>query len=151
MLVLILLLPTVASLFATTRGGRPVDATLGVVSASAPSSNAAEAMRLCGVDDSRLNSVAGMAQIPANPAKQYVPLVGVEPELQVTDAAWVIAFTGDMPIGRMGDIAKNPVCVVIGDEPIFFMPEGFRDIAGNWHAPVPPQTPPRLALPPLAP
>jgi hypothetical protein len=128
----------------------PVDSAIAPVSRTSPSADAKSVFAKCNVDYYGLDNVAGMGKVAdAHDVARYVPLQAAEPELQTTDAAWVVAFRGKFDLPRGLGWTIDPVCVVVNGEPILYLPNG----AGHGEAtPKPREVPkPDLALPPLAP
>lgn len=120
------------------------------VSRSAPSAEAAEAMKLCGVDRYGADRVTGMGQVAsAGDVANYVEVYGVEPELKTTSPAWVVTFKGRIDLGR-GYWADDPVCVVIDGHPTVFMPH-LSGRGDQFYSAPPVRNRPTDQLPPLAP
>jgi hypothetical protein len=96
--------------------GLPVDTSIEPVSLSHPSPEAAEALRICQVNEGiGADQVSGMGRIPhARDAFRYVPLTGLEPEIQTDAPAWIVTFTGEVPMPKSGEIWIDPTCIVVG-------------------------------------
>jgi hypothetical protein len=103
---------------------------------------AAGAIESCLVDRYRA-IVTGMAKVEhARDLPNYVPLTGLEPEIQTDDAAYVVRFHGDLAIGALvrggggGDwILRDPTCVVVGSDRSFFNTGGSYDVDGTERSP----------------
>jgi hypothetical protein len=106
---------------------------------------------ITGVDGFGLDRVAGMGEIgDAREAPRYVNLTGQEPEIQVSEPAWLIQLQGEIPLPRGLGTAIDPTCVVIDGVNYLFM-TGPYTADGKTYAPLVPASPPDLLLPPLAP
>lgn len=87
------------------------------VSLSHPSPEAADALRICQVDTIGADKVSGMGRIPAaRDAVRYVPLTGLEPEIQTDDPAWIVSFHGEVPMPKSGEVWIDPTCIVVGGD-----------------------------------
>lgn len=131
-----------------TPADNPIDASIAPVSLSDPSPEAKHALELCmppaGAKIIGMGLVAHARDVP-----EYVPLWGVEPELQTDAPAWVVAFDGRVTLPR-GYWADDPVCVVIDGTATTYMP----GLSGLGTKVVPPLEAPRsptMALPPPLP
>jgi hypothetical protein len=134
----------------------PSTAALGAVTAIAPVSRsnpsleAAAALKLCGVNRIGIDHVAQMGEIPsARDAARYVPLHGIEPELQTSGSAWLIVFSGKIDLGH-AYWAQDPICAVIDGTPTFFEP-GPYGRGDTTEVPPTPPIQPTQPLPTLAP
>jgi hypothetical protein len=114
------------------------------VSLSAPSPAAAAGIRLCLVR-SWATQVAGIGIIDhARLLPYYVPLTGQEPEIQNDSPAFVVQFSGTIPLpviggrgsGRGGPII-DPLCVVLKGLPIWFATGPWMDSNGHIETPKP--------------
>jgi hypothetical protein len=131
---------------------RPLNAVgdIASVSRSNPGAAASAALKLCGVDRIGIEHVARMGEIPsARDAARYVPLRGVEPELQTDASAWLIVFSGKINLGH-AYWAQDPICAVIDGTPTMFEP-GPYGRGDTTEVPPTPQAPPTLPLPALTP
>lgn len=136
----------------------PVAPGLEPVSRSDPNPDASQALDACWITDSEgqleavfgLDAVAGMAQvIDARDVPKYVPLWGVEPDLQTSDPVWVIRLRGEQvfPTFKL----RDPTCIVIRGVKNWFS-TGANNVGGPWRDdPAPPSGQPQLRLPPLDP
>jgi hypothetical protein len=128
-----------------------IDVGIPPVSATSPSADARAALEACGAYARGLDTVAAMGEIPsARLAPTYVPLWGVEPEIQTDSPAWIVVFNGRIELGR-GYWAEDPVCVVIGGVATTFMPGPYGRGDERTDPPSPPSGGPTRSLPPLAP
>ncbi len=120
------------------------------VSRSNPTPEAAAALQSCGVARIGIEHVAQMGLVAsARDAVRYVPIRGVEPELQTDAAVWLVVFSGRIDLGR-GYWAEDPVCAVIGGTPTMFEP-GPYGRGDTTEVPPTPRTNPTETLPALAP
>src|SRR4051812_25906267 len=134
---------------ATPASGAP---TLVAVSASHPSTEAADVLAKCRVGEFiPINQVAGMAKLPAaSDLPHYVPLTGREPELKEPGPLWVIQIKGDLSM-RSG-IWTDPICLVTNSEFGYMATGTTADYAtGKTTQPEAPAVAPDRTLPPLAP
>lgn len=133
---------------------------LAAVSRSKPDVAALSALDACSITDSQgrfgangplgLDVVIGMAQIPhARDTAKYVRLVGVEPEIQSDEPAWVIATTGPIQIPP-GPKMWDATCVVVDGVPTWFI-TGDSEVDGAIVTPLPIAQTVTLDLPALAP
>ena len=126
---------------------------LAAVSASHPSSGAAEAMAKCHIGDMIvIEKVAGMAELPAAAdILRYVPLTGREPQLKEPGPVWVIQIKGDVQqLG--GEVWTDPTCVVTESGFGYFATGPVTQTAtGKVTLPEGPAVKPTETLPPLAP
>ncbi|MES2209374.1 MAG: hypothetical protein V4515_04225 [Chloroflexota bacterium] len=132
----------------------PVAGDVQAVSASHPSSAAADAMAKCQIGDSiPIQSVAGMAQIAAaKDIARYVPLTGREPQLREVGPAWIVQIRGDVPFPLSGEVWTDPTCVVTPSDFGFYGTGPIRNTSTDVvTTPEPPAALPDLALPTLAP
>jgi hypothetical protein len=124
------------------------------VSLSNLSADAQVALERCLVDPSSASkSVDSMGLVgQARDVPRYVPLTGLEPEIQTTAPAWVVQLKGEFPQLRGGEIWTDPVCVVIGETFGLYATGPVTDMAtGKSVAPMAPESPPDLVLPKLQP
>ena len=147
--------PATASQPGTTSGtGLPVDPSIEPVSLSDPSSEAADALRVCQVlDNIGADKVSGMGRIShARDAVRYAPLTGVEPEIQTDAPAWLVTFKGEVPMPMSGEIWIDPTCVVVGGDGGFYATGAVKILSSDVTVtPLPTKQKPDLALPPLLP
>jgi hypothetical protein len=130
----------------------PVDTSIEAVSASRPSSAAAEAMKVCDVDALGIDAIAGMGLIDsATRAISYAPLTGLEPELATSKPAWMIQWKGNIPQLRSNETWVDPVCIVIDGYGGFYATGPVVLPDGSLYTPAPVTRPPEYSLPSLAP
>jgi hypothetical protein len=99
---------------------------------------------------SRMAQVGTLADIGA-----YAPLPTSAPQISahLSDAGWVLAFTGEWPQLNTGESWIDPMCVVVGGDPVLYAVGPRRDLRsgritrGYFAA----ASAPTLALPTLAP
>ena len=105
------------------------------------------------LDSFGLGSVGGMGKIAhGRDAVKYVWLAGIEPQIQTDAPAWLIAFRGDIPMPKIGEVWVDPTCFYANGEAGFFATGLVKDVSsGKLFTPLPARTPPDRALPPLAP
>jgi hypothetical protein len=125
------------------------------VSLSRPTAEAAKALGLCEVAG-REDQVAGMALLThASDLPGYAPLTGREPEIQTSDAAWVVAYRGLITFtsrSQAGSIEMtDPTCAVIDGVPIWFATGSTRSSDGTTVTPEPVASTELLPLPTLSP
>ena len=126
--------------------GLPVDQTLEAVSRSDPTPAAKAALDAC-VRAGEIDSVVGMAQLPAREVHRFMLTNGNEPELDVDGVVWAVQLEGEF-FGRRGAVI-DPLCVVLPNgRPVTFAPYG---VVGRPFTPPADFLPPSMALPPLAP
>jgi hypothetical protein len=129
----------------------PIDPAIKPISRSKPTAVEKRALDLCMVGYFGFTSddVAGAGQIShGRDATKYVPLTGREPELETDQPVWIVAYHGALPVPRRPDLlARDPVCILVGDKPVLYLPYG---VVGS---PQPQENRPLLEfrLPPLAP
>lgn len=130
--------------------GRPIDPAITPVSVSDPFSAAGRALRDC-LADQYLGPIAitGIGRIPhARDAVRYVPLTGLEPEIQTDDPAWIITYSGEVPMLKGGEDWIDPTCIVVAGHGGFYATGPVRNLgSGVVTAPVPPLVEPDLVLP----
>jgi hypothetical protein len=132
----------------------PVDASIEPVSLSDPSSEAADALRICQVGDTiGSEMVSGMGRIDhARDAVRYVSLTGLEPEIQTDAPAWIVTFKGEVPMPKSGEIWADPTCIVVKGDGGFYATGPVKILASAVTVtPLPAKQKPDLALPPLLP
>jgi hypothetical protein len=123
------------------------------VSLSNPSPEAAAALRICQVDTIGPDMVSGMGRIPeARDAVRYVPLTGLEPEIQTDAPAWIVTFNGEVPMPKSGEIWIDPTCIVVGGGGGLYATGPVENSSSHVTVtPMPVKQQPDLALPPLQP
>lgn len=132
----------------------PVDASIEPVSLSDPSSEAADALRICQVADNiGADMVSGMGRIDhARDAVRYASLTGVEPEIQTDAPAWIVTFKGEVPMPMSGETWIDPTCIVVGGDGGFYATGPVKILSSDVTVtPLPGKQKPGLALPPLLP
>jgi hypothetical protein len=99
-----------------------VDPSVAQVSLSNPSPDAQQALDLCNAKQYGLDKVARIGLIArAHDAIHYVPLQGIEPEIQTDSPAFIIQFQGEIPQPMYnGETWIDPICVVIDGESGFY-------------------------------
>lgn len=147
-------LPSVGSAV-TVASPRPIDLSIAAVSRSDPSPAAQAALSACGASGPKGVGVttafviSGMGLVPhARDVPEYVPLWGIEPEIQTDKPAWVIQMAGRVDWGDSWGV--DPVCVVIDGASSMFEPGTYGRGTQTVVPPTPSRSPTR-ALPPLAP
>ena len=136
----------------------PLDASVAVVSASAPGSGASAALDACSITDTSgqfgengslgLGIVVGMGLVGA--ARDVGRYVAIDAgELQNDLPAWVITTSGLVTL-PLGPPMKDPTCVFVGDRPYWFATGGIQGADGTLTTPMPLPAP-KLRLPPLGP
>jgi hypothetical protein len=109
-------------------------------------------MTTCQLDFIGFDKVAGMGQIPAaSRARDYAPLTGLEPELQVDQPAWMVQFAGEVPQAFSGETWIDPICVEVDGKAGFYATGPVRTAAGALHTPRPVPIQPKYSLPSLMP
>jgi hypothetical protein len=139
-------------------GLRPIAPDIVPVSKSHPSVEAQEALDECYITDFKhtgfrtlgLDSVAGMGEVvPARDAPLYVPLVGIEPEIQTDGPAWLIETKGVVTLA-LAPTMRNPTCVVVRGVSSWYATDAYSE-GNGWVTARPVPLPPSFRLPPLAP
>ncbi|HET7678384.1 MAG TPA: hypothetical protein VFK38_11105 [Candidatus Limnocylindrales bacterium] len=94
-----------------------------------------------------------MGKIPrARDVVRYAKLVGVEPEIQSNEPAWIVQFQGEVPMPMSGEIWTDPTCIVVGTDGGFYATGPVKNVgSGAVYTPLPPKQMPEFALPPLLP
>ena len=134
---------------------------LSPVSRSSPDAAASAALDLCSITDTKgafgangalgNDIVVGMGLVPhARDAAKYVRLVGVEPEIQTDDPAWLITTKGSIQL-PLGPKMWDPTCVVVHGEANWFSTGDYQADDGSLVTPMPLKNQPPLGLPALAP
>jgi hypothetical protein len=134
--------------------GLPVDPSIEPVSLAHPSPESAEALRICQVNEGiGADQVSGMGRIDhARNAIRYVPLTGREPEIQTDAPAWIVTFTGEVPMPKSGEIWIDPTCIVVGGGGGIYATGPVENSSTHLTVtPLPAIQQPDLALPPLLP
>jgi hypothetical protein len=135
----------------------PIAQELSAVSVSHLSAEAGQALQACSITDKEgyvpgfgFGVVGGMAEVtPASDAVKYVPLWGIEREIQTEAPAWVISVRGDVVLPP-GTLTRNPTCVVVNGEHAWY-DTGESFIDDKWMPAKDPPNWPTARLPPLAP
>lgn len=129
------------------------------VSASSTADDQIAATDACWITDSKdqlvssfgFKGLKGAGRVtPARSIPDYVPLWGIEPEIQTDAPGWVFWFNGVVNI-PIDIVERDPVCVVINGEPTWYS-VGASYVDGNWvETKPPPNGGPTKTLPELQP
>jgi hypothetical protein len=131
----------------------PVSPVVVPVSLSDPSLVVQDAISQCQVDVLK-DQVTGMGLVPARRVQEYAPIGGRPPELETDSAAWVVTFSGTVPIATRAEGGtwemERPTCVVVDGQHYWFATGNVTLANGESFAP-PSASTPVAGLPPLAP
>ncbi len=107
----------------------PIDPAIVPVSASSPSPQAANALKLCRAYDLGLDHVAGMGLLVHGTDAPRFGLSAAAPQLKTDAPVWAIQFRGDFPQPQVGQSWIDAMCVVVDGEQGFYSVGPIRDLA----------------------